>query len=299
MASTNRAGVYFQQLQQFDQKANPQPTGANTQIQKVAAPTDSAVVSDSSLITATIRTPPFKYGAAQYGQAQYGAMYKNVILADTPVAYYRMDERAFPEVLDWSGNGNNGTINGGVTLGQPGAIADGDTAMKFDGSTGYIQLPTSMTISGQFTVEVWANLSSAGAGPFGMLGSRGPTDYSFDLKLGNSSTINIVHSDIGTGSAWLSTAADASTTIFTGVWYHVVYVATSSGYTIYLTGVSIGSGSLIDTPLLCDSNHQLRIGSDGSAAPEFFNGFLDEVAIYAYALSADQVQRHYNAAMWK
>jgi hypothetical protein len=66
------AGTYFTLLQQFDQKAIPQPTGDNTQIQKVAAPTDSAAVSDTNLVSITVSSRPFLYGVARYTQAEYG-----------------------------------------------------------------------------------------------------------------------------------------------------------------------------------------------------------------------------------
>jgi len=71
--ATDRSGVYYQQLQQFDQKASPQPASENTQVQKVAAPTDSTSVSDSNLVTVTVSSGrPFLYGHAKYGQAEYG-----------------------------------------------------------------------------------------------------------------------------------------------------------------------------------------------------------------------------------
>lgn len=70
--ATDRANVYFQQLEQFNQKANPQPTSENVQIQKVAAPTDNATLTDSG-VTATRSTRPFTYGTAKYGQAEYGS----------------------------------------------------------------------------------------------------------------------------------------------------------------------------------------------------------------------------------
>jgi hypothetical protein len=68
----DRSNVYYQQLEQFNQKAAPQPTDDNVQIQKVSAPTDSVKLDDGNAVTATVMSRPFTYGAAQYAQAQYG-----------------------------------------------------------------------------------------------------------------------------------------------------------------------------------------------------------------------------------
>src|SRR4051812_1334419 len=55
--------------------------------------------------------------------------YSSAVLALSPIAYYRLGESSGTTAADSSGNGLNGTYNGGVTLGQPGGIfGDPDTA---------------------------------------------------------------------------------------------------------------------------------------------------------------------------
>src|SRR2546430_6231874 len=55
--------------------------------------------------------------------------YRASVLADHPVAYWRLDEETGTVMVDASRNGNDGAYAGAVTLGQPGALAsDGDTA---------------------------------------------------------------------------------------------------------------------------------------------------------------------------
>src|SRR2546422_5200417 len=56
--------------------------------------------------------------------------YRASVLADHPVAYWRLDEETGTVMVDASGNGNDGAYAGAVTLGQPGALAsDGGTAV--------------------------------------------------------------------------------------------------------------------------------------------------------------------------
>src|SRR5689334_16044703 len=70
--------------------------------------------------------------------------YTNAVLADNPVAYYRMNESSGTLAVD-SIAGQNGTYFGGVTLGiqgpRPSAFEGfeaNNTAIHPDGSTGYM-----------------------------------------------------------------------------------------------------------------------------------------------------------------
>lgn len=91
-----------------------------------------------------------------------GAMaYYNTARTNKPKMFYRLNEKSGTVAYDSSNNGYDGTIVGGVTLGQPGALAglneSGDTAMSFDGNTGYILAPSALSINGAtaFSVECW------------------------------------------------------------------------------------------------------------------------------------------------
>ena len=75
--------------------------------------------------------------------------YSNEVMADNPIGYWRFSEAAGPTVADSSGNGNNGTYSGGVTLGQPGLPpgVPGDTAALFDGRTGRVVVSNSASLN--------------------------------------------------------------------------------------------------------------------------------------------------------
>ena len=71
------------------------------------------------------------------------ASYSSTVLADAPVAYWRLGESAGTAMVDSTANANSGTYQGGYTLGQPGAIAgDSDTAVTFGGQNGYAVAPS-------------------------------------------------------------------------------------------------------------------------------------------------------------
>src|SRR5439155_4409641 len=64
---------------------------------------------------------------------------------------------------DASGHELTGAINGGVTPNQPGPLADGNPAMRFDGATGYVLVPNAaaLQLTGDLTIELWVNTSVA------------------------------------------------------------------------------------------------------------------------------------------
>jgi len=184
---------------------------------------------------------------------------------------------------DSTSNGNNGTINGATAT--TGEIAGG---ASFNGSNDDISIVAAGSLSAPFTIEEWAkpaNLNNLQ----GLFGSRTPSDESFDAKLTGSG----VHGDIGNGSSWLMTSADASFSYAANTWHHFVYSVTTTGYTIYADGSQIGSGSFSGTPLLYDSNHTLLIGATGFSG-EYFTGSIDEVRVSSIARSAAWIAAEYS-----
>jgi hypothetical protein len=215
--------------------------------------------------------------------------YSSTVLADSPAMYYRLDE-ASGTLHDSSGNARdmNNTPSTGETFQVPGAITDGNFALQNDGTSRSPAATSLPTISGSWSVECWVKPNSTTG--WAMLGSRSPSDHGFDMQV----TSTKLHCDVGDGTNWLSTAADATFTFVVGTWYHCVFVATGSGYTIYINGVSQATGSWSGTPLVTDSNHNFILLNDGAGDPSI-NGVLDEVAVYTTALTATQVLAHYNA----
>ena len=90
------------------------------------------------------------------------ATYASVVLADKPVAFYLLNETSGILAHDASGQGNTGTLQGGVTLNRRGA-SGGSAAMAFNGSTGYIQLPTNPIAQlDTLTLEGWVESAVSG-----------------------------------------------------------------------------------------------------------------------------------------
>lgn len=212
--------------------------------------------------------------------------YLSTVLADNPIAYYRLDEASGSTITDSSGNGRNGTTHGSIVYSASGALTnDSDSAMGFDGSTTYISIPTIAFPTGAsaWTVEGWAKVDVT------------PGDYKTIASFGTYSVGKLaalfLMSDM---SALLSTYSgdirSASNTIALHTWYHVAGTYDGASTRLYL------NGQLVAGPTVFSLNVALAfasIGAGNSPQQDFINGFVDEVAYYNYALSAAQIANHY------
>src|SRR5687768_14662270 len=80
--------------------------------------------------------------------------YSMTVLADAPVAYWRLGEASGPFAFDATGHGHTGTYMMSPGLGTPGAIAgDSDTAVRFDGINDHVRF--NQVLGGNFTLEAW------------------------------------------------------------------------------------------------------------------------------------------------
>jgi hypothetical protein len=235
--------------------------------------------------------------------------YVSTIIADQPIAYFRLDETNGTIAYDYAG-GNNGIYND-VQLGQPGySSIDPDFAVTFLGVTGsYLGGIGATTIdfpgtASEFSIEAWAN-GAAGqldgaaviAKGTGDVGGQYATEQ-FCIGVNNAVYRFFVCDDVGNVAE-----ADASTGP-DGVWHHLVGVCDEQGgaLTFYVDGApvaSTGFGNLVSTGIL-PSQSPVSIGAERSGVlPTYdwaYGGTIDEVAIYNTALSASQVQAHYFAS---
>lgn len=219
--------------------------------------------------------------------------YITTILRDSPIVYYRLDESSGTSANDISGNTYTGTLNGGITLGQTGALfSDTNKAMLFDGSTGYISLPSALNGNGftALTFEGWYKPSTSALGSFTLLMMGDNTDHNFGYQLYWSGTSSL-NFNVGVGTANNGVSYNASPVA--NVYWHIVGTFDGSTIRLYVNGVLQGSASLSGT--ISASATPILGASTGHSFK--FPGTIDEVAIYSYALSALQVSTHYTTGI--
>jgi hypothetical protein len=200
--------------------------------------------------------------------------YKQAIMNDRPSYYWSLDETTGLVASDIVG-GANGTISGGVTLNQSGI----GKSMLFNGLSGVITAPAT-PLPLVCTVEMWMKVAN------GIIAIKSALSNRFGL---GSIMLGIENGKLAMYSA--ESGAGSVARIDNGQWHHVVYILTGSTTTFYIDGLL---DTVINTPRSAAPINIIRISSEEGGI-FWWDGNIDEVAIYPYALSAKQILAHYNA----
>lgn len=225
--------------------------------------------------------------------------YSETVLADKPVAYYRLGETTGSVAHDLTSNHIDGTVLGGTSLGVPGAIVgDSDTSMRFDGSSGSVDVSGIPGVgSGGFTVEAWFNQNHRDGDQWyytqavvcrgsdrdpgnWWLNYHGSGAYDFMMNFGGSF-------NFGEG---VGAPADRYAL---HEWHHMVGTFDPAGATmrLFMDGAMVSEltkqGATFPVVQLPTSIAYMPSGYYR------FDGSIDEVAVYDHALSADRILTHY------
>ncbi|AWI26209.1 LamG-like jellyroll fold domain-containing protein [Flavobacterium pallidum] len=149
-------------------------------------------------------------------------------------------------------------------------------ALDFDGNDDYVTVGAGTPVAGSWTISAWVQPKDATKNMH-IFDSRSPSEYGFDMQILNGNTI---HCDIGNGTSWKTTTANATYNYTPGVWFHVALSVDYYGYYIYVNGKIIASGPLdyVEDNILIDNNHQLQIGRNPNFNT-YFRGAIDEVRV--------------------
>lgn len=219
--------------------------------------------------------------------------YASEVAADSPLVWYRLGEAVGASAgVDSSGGGHNGTYTGPPLLGVTGAVA-GDTAAIFDGNTQDLRIPYFAALNIQtFTMEAFIKTGDDTATTGTILGRQGGTSGPYGLFLaGNGKLQCTVKTSGTTGPNYVSTGA----LVNTGGWRHVVVTLDAATTTMkfYVDGVLDTTITGVSLPNTVQT-FGFAVGS--RAAAPFFQGWIDEAALYTTALSAARIAAHYSAA---
>ncbi len=237
------------------------------------------------------------FGSLKSGNAD---VWRARIVTDSGlVGYWKFDEGSGNTAYDSSGNGNSGYLinNPQWVMGVSGS------ALGFDGQSSYVNVPDSQSLrpSGdEVSVELWFK-------PTVTLDSNTPATLFIDKGNSYAFWINMPPQQptpngkigfiVSTDSPYYNGHWIESTTNqwLAGTWYHIVGTYDGSSLKIYVNGNLENSVALTGTYLTSDS-YSLAIGAYDMAAgwrPWFFNGAVDEVKIYNYARTAEEIQNDY------
>lgn len=186
---------------------------------------------------------------------------------------------------DSSGNGNTGTANGGLTfttagLGHPGVagLFDGVDDVMTAGGDGSLNVG-----SDKVTAFAWVYSTGFDTTPTYILARRSGAFNEYALSIVNSTTVTF-SMEGGPSPAVVSSGA-----IFTQNAWHLI-AGTYDGTTarVYYDGAEVGSTAATGN-LNALTSGTFYVGNEIDAGPRYWQGRLDEVAIYNRALSATEI----------
>ena len=198
------------------------------------------------------------------------------------VAYYPFNGNA----NDISSYGNHGIVNGPALTNDRFNIEN--NAYSFDGINDYIEVPhdTSLNLSTSLSISIWVNAYN---NTQGYLVAKGDHNY-YAVSIGpNNSILSFF--------AWLNSNFFIAPFTYVNEWKNVILTFdSSSGELIhYIDGVKILTSSYSNPINTTTAN--LQIGRRLPSA-YYYEGLIDDIAIYNHALSSDEIQAIFHDGGW-
>lgn len=223
-----------------------------------------------------------------------------------PIAYWKLDECQGSIVHDSSGLGNTGAITigaggsqvslGTCSLGETtawgvGATGKFNSSLNFDGTDDYVTVTNNNSLkfgSNDFTISLWTFRSGTGL-QGGSYISKGAYTTGFDTY------DNIFRVNTSTGElAHVTFSASPNT------WQNHIFVVTQTSTPYikhYINGVLNNSGysGVGNTGTFNSDNYDIHIGhSSAGGLQRYYVGKMDDVRIYNYGLTQQQINQVYN-----
>jgi len=200
------------------------------------------------------------------------------------VLHLKFDEGYGASAKDSSGQGNNGTITGADWTNE----GKFNKALSFNGTSDYVQMSDSGSLDiddGDLSLSVWIKPSSV-SGERGIIGIGSSYHQKVFLEVKDGSLDSTLNAN------WDSRLTAG--TIQNDMWHHVVGVvkkidSSNSTVILYVNSEEVGRSDIGE---ILDSTGDMRIGFRGGSY--FFSGLIDEVKIYNYALTEEEIKQEYN-----
>ncbi|KAA3659740.1 MAG: DUF11 domain-containing protein, partial [Chloroflexi bacterium] len=223
------------------------------------------------------------------GQAETAYSLRNVNMVGNQVLLHLNEANGATTFADTSGLSNDVTCPAAVGESCPTAGGNGrfNQSLTFDGVDNTAVISDSVDPN-RYAIELWVKPAVVTDTSFilrtdSVSGTAGTVSHLLGME--NGRFLHRVND--GSDHAITSTA-----TITAGNWYHIVGVAESGGeIKLFVNGVE--EARLAGVGTLWTGGDQYRLGSSFGAGTTYFNGDIDEVAVYTRTLSTSEIRDHY------
>lgn len=231
--------------------------------------------------------------------SDFSVAYKNGVIADSPFAYYRLNEASGTTVTDFSNNARSAKYSTkGITYSAPTALTrdTADKSITLNGSQGTITGSTATAGPQALSLEIWFKTTTTTGGKL----------IGFNAGTATSTTADRVLYMTNTGKIMFGIDTATAKTIQTplsyndGKWHMAVATLSGMNASLYIDGALVSSGTTTSAPTTASgywvAGGVTFTGWLNQPTSSFFSGSLDEIAIYTYALTSAQISADYGAA---
>jgi hypothetical protein len=203
-----------------------------------------------------------------------------------PVGYWKFDEGSGTAAADASSNGSIGTLTNGPTW-IPGKLGQ---ALSFDGVDDSVQVAAISALNSYpLTVAFWMKTDNA-TGLHGIVNKYFPGSFNGYQVFINNGNLCAWYFKDASSYVWDGSACAMSTPGYAdNQWHHVALVVDAAGGRLHVDGVQKAGQAWTGTPGNPSTPQELSLGQYPGTAQPYFSGVLDDVRIYARALSAAEL----------
>ena len=223
--------------------------------------------------------------------------YDSAVVADGASNYWRMADASGSASAFDSAGADDLLSQGGVRFGAKGSLpsSPGGTAATFDGSSdGFASSQTIQRGPQTFSVEGWFRTTSTTGGVIAGFGDNKGT-----AKVATSSSYDRHIWMDGSGAVSFGVYDGNTETISTGgglndgKWHYAVGTLGAGGMQLFVDGRRVGTKA--DVTGAQDYDGYWRVGGDSTwSGDDWFDGDIDDVAVYPTALSTATVKSHWS-----
>ena len=245
------------------------------------------VADDSNLLVAELKRDTTYYWRVDVADANGKVTTGDVWSFNTGklVGWWKFDESTGTIASDSSGNGNNGVLKGNPVWKPQGGKTGG--AIELSGKGDYVEISneSAFDIKGQITVSAWVNITDVPQEWTGIV-TKGDSAW----RVSTSYAKNAFHFGVA-GRDYLN----GQITVDSGQWHNVVCVYNGQQMRIYVDG-NPDVTAMQQTGPIATNDFPVCIGENIEAKGRCFHGLIDDVRIYNYALSENEIGELYSGS---
>lgn len=206
-----------------------------------------------------------------------------------PVVFLKLDETTGSIAVDHTGNGNNGTLVNSPLW----ATGKYINAIVLDGIDDYIVMGNSSYTNITSNISYGGWFKTAGASDYAGLISKynsSRNGYASGIRPSGEVFCNI---NLNWGAGQIGSVYSGSS-LEDNLWHHHMCVYNGSVFKLYVDGILVNSSNYTDG-IGNNIGQDLYLGRDsGYMSGRNFNGYIDEIKIYNYAVTQEQVVKDMN-----